>query len=84
MFTRAELNVLLQAVSQYRGPWASDTELTLTKAEIAHKKKCLDIADNLRLRFEGILTDYYEIENSYLMKYKIDALEELKNNLMKK
>lgn len=65
MFTRQELNVLQQALRQYRGPYGKP-EQNLTDEEIRHQTNCLKAADALAERFEGILNDYYDMEHKYL------------------
>ena len=62
MFTKTELNVLQQALQQYRGPYGHDNYESLVTEEIKHHQNYIKIAEQLRLRFEEILNHYWEME----------------------
>jgi len=62
MFTKNELQVLQQALEQYQGPYGHDNFENLVAEEIKHYKNYMEIALQLRIRFEEILTHYWKME----------------------
>jgi len=62
MFTKNELQVLQQALEQYIGPYGHDNFENLVSEEIKHYNNYMEIAKQLRLRFEEILTHYWKME----------------------
>jgi hypothetical protein len=64
MFTRQELNILQAALHGWDGPYGEGA--TLNKDERDRVENELKVAQSLALRFQGILYDYYEMENAHL------------------
>ena len=62
MFTKDELQVLQQALTQYQGPYGHDNYESLVTEEIKHHKRYIEISSQLRIRFEEILTHYWKME----------------------
>lgn len=70
MFTKSELNVLSSALRNWEGPYTKDDLNKLSRSEKDYYQKSLNIADNLATRFEEILEDYYQMENSHLVQLR--------------
>jgi hypothetical protein len=65
MFTRKELNVMQQALRQWKGPWSEDQESYLTMAEVSRRDEMLECAERLAERFETILHERNEWDEAY-------------------
>ena len=61
MFTKNELNVLREALRNWKGLYSGESNLN--EGDKERKINSLKTADALAERFESILQDFYEMEN---------------------
>ena len=62
MFTQRELNVLLLAVANWKGPYPVLTGAPLTETEKEYEAECKRIAGLLASRFEELLMEQSVLE----------------------
>lgn len=67
MFTRQELNILRSSLRSWDGPYGSEQKLNSIEFDRDQVEKV--IANELALRFEAILQDYFEMETKTPTKY---------------